>query len=43
VNNHITKMLEHVYYLEPCSVLDIGCGFGKWGLPCPRIWPFSAL
>jgi len=43
VSNHITKMLEHVYYLQPRSVLDIGCGFGKWGLLCRELLDIACL
>lgn len=31
---HITAMLEHVLKVQPTSVIDIGVGFGKWGVLC---------
>jgi hypothetical protein len=31
---HISKILSLVVYLKPASVLDIGVGFGKYGVLC---------
>jgi SAM-dependent methyltransferase len=28
----ISTTIEHVVQLQPRSVLDVGCGYGKWGL-----------
>lgn len=36
-------MLEHVYFLQPGSVLDVGCGFGKWGVLCREQLDIAAL
>ena len=31
---HISKILSLIVYLKPASVLDIGVGFGKYGVLC---------
>ena len=31
---HISGCLRHIIFLQPKSVLDIGCGFGLWGFLC---------
>lgn len=31
---HISKILSLIIYLKPASVLDIGVGFGKYGVLC---------
>jgi len=31
---HISRMLDHIVRLQPRSILDVGVGFGKWGVLC---------
>ncbi|MBI2422189.1 MAG: tetratricopeptide repeat protein [Candidatus Hydrogenedentes bacterium] len=31
---HVADTLHEIIMLNPASVLDIGCGFGKWGYLC---------
>lgn len=33
-SGHISQCLRHIIFLQPKSVLDIGCGFGLWGFLC---------
>ncbi len=35
--HQISSVLEVVEALNPGSILDIGCGFGKWGVLCREI------
>jgi tetratricopeptide (TPR) repeat protein len=32
--SHIVRTINHVMRLEPATVLDVGCGFGRWGFLC---------
>lgn len=31
---HISSMLKTIIGLNPKSIMDVGCGFGKWGFLC---------
>ena len=34
IHIQLTHCINKIIQLQPKSVLDVGCGFGKWGYLC---------